>query len=148
MSFSIKKAIFKTLKITLITIASILILLFSLPYLFPQTVSNKIKQWANGSINGQLTFSGTGLSFFKHFPNLTLTLNDLSLKGSAPFSNDTLIAAKEVSFGIDLSSVFEKKITINKIYLNRALINIQADTAGHVNYNVYKSKSSTLSSAD
>jgi len=141
MSFSIKKTIFKTLKITAITIASLLLLLFALPYLFPKTVSDKIKQWANGSINGQLAFSETRLSFFKHFPSLTLTMYDLSLKGSAPFENDTLVAAKEVSLGIDLSSVFQKKITINKIFLDNAFINIQADTAGHVNYNVYKPKS-------
>ncbi len=143
MSVSVKKILFKILKISGITIASFLLLLFALPYLFPQTVSNKIKQWANGSINGQLQFSGTGLSFFKHFPSLTLTLNDFSLKGSAPFEKDTLIAAKEVSFGIDLSSVFQKKITINKIYLDEAFINILADSAGHVNYNVYKSKSAS-----
>jgi len=140
MSISIKKTLFKTIKITVITIASFLLLLFALPYLFPQTVSNKIKQWANGSINGQLEFSGTRLSFFKHFPSLTLTLNDFLLKGSAPFQNDTLIAAKDISFGIDVSSVFKDKITIDKIFLSDALINIQADTAGHVNYNVYKSK--------
>lgn len=143
MSTSLKKALFKTLKITVITVASLFLLLFALPYLFPQTVSNKIKQWANGSINGQLAFSTTRLSFFKRFPTLTLTLYDFSLKGSAPFQNDTLMAAKELSFGIDLWSVFQDRITINKIYLSQALINIQADTAGHVNYNVYKSKGST-----
>src|ERR1700712_4706722 len=98
MSLSIRKTVFKTLKITGIAIGTLLILLFALPILFPQTVSNKIKQWANGSINGQLEFSKTGLSFFKHFPNLTLTLYDLDLKGSAPFQKDTLVAAKEVSF--------------------------------------------------
>ncbi|MFI5140322.1 MAG: AsmA family protein, partial [Sphingobacteriales bacterium] len=146
MSLSIKKILIRTLKIAGITIAGFLLLLFTLPYLFPQTVSNKIKQWANGSINGQLSFSHTGLSFFKRFPSLTLTLYDLSLKGSAPFEKDTLIAAKEVSLGIDLSSVFQKKITINKIYLSKAFINIQADTAGHVNYNVYKSKNTTPAS--
>ncbi len=138
---------FKGLKIAGIVIGSLLLLLFALPYLFPQTVSNKIKQWANGSINGQLSFSHTGLSFFKRFPTLTLTLYDLSLKGSAPFQNDTLVAAKEVSFGIDLSSVFQKKITINKIYLSQAFIDIQADSAGHVNYNVYRSKNAKSASA-
>ena len=148
MSLSIKKIIFKTLKITGITVASLLILLFALPILFPQTVSNKIKQWANGSINGQLEFSKTGLSFFKHFPNLTLTLYDLDLKGSAPFQKDTLVAAKEVSFGIDLSTLFQKKLTINKIFLNTAFINIQSDSAGHVNYNVYKGKNAAASPAD
>ncbi|OCX53237.1 hypothetical protein BEL04_02720 [Mucilaginibacter sp. PPCGB 2223] len=142
MSSSITKKIFKTLKIITITVICLFILIFTLPYLFPQTVNNKIKQWANGSINGKIEFSGTRLSFFRHFPNLTLTLSDFSLKGSAPFQNDTLLAAKEVSLDINLSTLFRDNLTINKIYFTQALINIQADTAGHVNYNVYKAKPS------
>ena len=137
---NIKKNIVKILKIAGISITGLLIVVFSLPYLFPQTVSNKIKQWTKGSINGQMQFSKTGLSFFKHFPSLTLTLYDLSLKGSAPFETDTLVTAKEVSLGINLSSVFSKKITIDKIFLDHAFINIQTDTAGRVNYNVYKAQ--------
>ena len=148
MSLSVKKTIFKTLKITGITIGSLLILLFALPWLFPQTVSNKIKQFANGSINGKLDFSKTSLSFFKHFPNLTLTLYDLDLHGSAPFDKDTLVAAKEVSFGIDLTTLFEKKLTINKVFLSDAFINIQSDTAGRVNYNVYKGKGNNAAPTD
>lgn len=144
MSLSAKKIIFKSLKITGITIVSIIVLLFALPWLFPQTVSHKIKQFANSSINGKLDFSKTSLSFFKHFPNLTLTLYDVDLNGSAPFQKDTLVAAKEVSFGIDLSTLFQSKLTINKIFLDNAFINIQSDTAGHVNYHVYKGQKDFL----
>ncbi|WP_176852009.1 AsmA family protein [Mucilaginibacter sp. OK268] len=143
----IKKIIFKTLKISGITLVSLLLLMFLLPYLFPQTITNKIKQWAGGSINGKLNFTSTRLSFFKRFPALTLTLNDFSLGGSAPFQNDTLVAAKEVSLAIDLSSVFKSKININKIYLSQALINIQVDSSGKANYNVYKSKDSKPANA-
>ena len=138
MKLNPKKIIFSTLKIGGIVIAACIALLFLLPILFPQTVTQKIKQWANGSINGSLTFSGTGLSFFKHFPALTLTLYDVNLKGSAPFANDTLVAAKEIALGIDLGSVFKNKVTIDKIFLTNAFINIQADKTGHNNYSVFK----------
>ena len=140
MPLPVKKILLKTFKISAITIVSLLFLMFLLPYLFPQTVTQKIKQWAGGSINGKLAFSGTNLSFFKKFPALTLTLNNFSLTGSAPFEADTLVSAKEVSLAIDLSSVLKSKININKIYLNQALINIQVDSTGRSNYNVYKSK--------
>ncbi|QEC78281.1 AsmA family protein [Mucilaginibacter ginsenosidivorax] len=140
MPIPIKKILVKTLKITGITLVSLLVLMFLLPYLFPQTITNKIKQWAGSSINGKLNFSGTSLSFFKKFPALTLTLDDFSLNGSAPFQNDTLVAAKEISLAIDLSSVFKSKININRVYLSKATINIQVDSAGHGNYNVYKAK--------
>src|SRR5476649_284943 len=105
MPIHVKKILFKTIKISSIVIGSLLLVMFLLPYLFPQTFTKKIKGWANGSINGNISFSGTSLSFFKRFPALTLTLYDVNLKGSAPFENDTLMAAKEISLGIDLSSL-------------------------------------------
>ncbi|WP_330860468.1 AsmA family protein, partial [Mucilaginibacter sp.] len=134
-----KKILVKTLKISAITVVSLLLLMFLLPYLFPETVTQKIKQWAAGSVNSKLSFSSTRLSFFKKFPSLTLTLNDFVLNGSVPFQNDTLVSAKEISLAIDLSSVFKSKINVNKIYLDHALINIQVDSAGKANYSVYKS---------
>jgi AsmA protein len=129
----------RILKITGISIAAILLLLFLLPYLFPGFVSGKIRQWAHKSIRTELNFSSARLSFFRHFPALTLTLYDVKLKGSAPFENETLIDAREISLGVDLRSIFSE-VDIDKIYLENAFINIQADTAGHANYNIYISK--------
>lgn len=117
--------------------------MFLLPILFPQTITQKVKQLANQHLNGELSFSGTGLSFFKRFPELTLTLSDFELKGSAPFTKDTLAAAKEVSFAIDLSSLLRSRVQISKIYLSQATINIQVDKDGHANYNVYKASPQT-----
>jgi AsmA protein len=132
------KLLSRILKISGIVCLSILLLMFLLPVLFPQTITRKIKQLANQHINGKLSFSGTSLSFFKRFPELTLTLSDFELKGSAPFDNDTLAAAKEVSLAIDLSSLLRSRVQLSKIYLSQAAINIQVDSAGHANYNVYK----------
>jgi AsmA protein len=149
MSSPVKRILLKTLKISGIVIGSLLLLMFILPFLFPQTITNKIKEWANGNINGHVAFSSTSLSFFKHFPSLTLTLYDVDLNGSAPFEKDTLVSSKEISLGIDLSSVFSSKVTIDKIYLDNALINIQVDSAGHANYNIYKgSKQNADTKAD
>jgi AsmA protein len=143
MKIPIKKILLKTLKISGIAIGSILLLMFLLPILFPTTITNKIKQLANNSLNGKVSFSGTSLSFFKRFPELTLTLEDFSLKGSAPFEEDTLVAAKDISFALDLTSLLKTKIQVSKIYLNKAFINIEVDSSGKANYNVYKSKPPT-----
>jgi len=134
----LKKILFKTLKITGIVIGSLLLLMFLLPVLFPKTITEKIKQVMNQKINGQINFSSTSLSFFKRFPELTLTLENFSLKGSAPFQQDTLIAAKDISFAVDLTSLLGSKINISKVYLSNAFINIEVDSAGHPNYLVYK----------
>lgn len=132
--------LFKTLKIAGVATGAIILLLFLLPYLFPGFVSTRIRQWAKGSVNSELSFSSARLSFFRHFPALTLTLYDFKLKGSAPFEKETLLEADEVALGVDLTSIFSE-LKIDKIFLTKAFINIQVDTAGRANYNVYVSKS-------
>ncbi|MGF6929634.1 AsmA protein [Chitinophaga sp. W2I13] len=145
----VKKTAIKTLKIISISIAAIFLLLFLLPVLFPTAISNKIKTWTNNSITGDLNFSRARLSFFNHFPSLTLTLYDFSLKGAAPFKQDTLIAANEVALGVNLASIFSSAINIDEIYLTRGDIHVLTDAEGHPNYNVYKSApASAASQAD
>ncbi len=135
------RGIWKLLKFTGITAGSMLLLLFLLPYLFPRFVSNKIRQWARQSIQTELHFSSARLSFFRHFPALTLTLYNVRLNGSAPFEKEQLVKADEIALGVDLRSVFSE-VTIDKIFLTNALINIQVDSAGRPNYNIYASKQS------
>ena len=135
----------RLLKWTGIVVGSLIVLLFLLPYLFPGFVSSKIRNWAHHSIRTELTFSKARLSFFRHFPDLTLTLYDVRLKGSAPYADQELIDADEISLGVNLSTIFSE-VDIDKIYLTNAFINVQADTAGHANYNIYISKKSKPSS--
>ena len=133
------KVLKKILTISGITIASILLLMLLLPVLFPGFVADKIKKWANNAITTELNFSKARLSFFNHFPSLTLTLYDVSVMGSAPYAKDTLLNADEVALGIDLSTVFSELILIDKIYLTEADIFIKVNAEGAANYNVYKS---------
>ena len=140
MNISVKKRIVKIVKIAGISLGTLLLLLFLLPTIFPETLTNQVKKFANEKLNGELSFKETHLSFFTHFPSLTLSLDDFLLKGSAPFQKDTLIAAKEVAFGINLKSVFfDEKIKIDKIFISEGTILIKVNKKGEPNYNVYVS---------
>lgn len=133
-----KKPLLKVFKIAGLCICGMLILLFLIPALFPGKVVEKLKGWANESLNGELDFSRAGLSFFNHFPSLTVTLYDVSLKGSAPFKKDTLVAADEIALGINVGSlIFGRQIHIDKIFLSDARISVLVNEAGEANYNVY-----------
>ncbi|HEX5155286.1 MAG TPA: AsmA family protein [Parafilimonas sp.] len=148
MKIFIKRSIRKILKITSITIGSILLLMFVLPILFPDFVAGKIKLWANNAITTKLDFSKARLSFFNHFPSLTLTLYDVSLMGSEPYPTDTLLNAHEVALGIDLSTVFSSRIRIDEIFFTKGLINIKVDENGSANYNVYKPDTTATTSTN
>lgn len=138
----------KVLKITGITLASVLLLLFVTPYLLPDTISREVKKWLNGNIKGEVKFDSSNLSFFKHFPSLTFSLHNLSLKGAAPFQQDTLLFTKELSFRVDLSTVFSDQVKIDQIFIDQADIHIEVDEKGNANYNVYQSKTDTTKKTD
>jgi AsmA protein len=142
-----KKNLIKALKISGITLGSILLLMFLLPVLFPRFASEKIKLWANNAITTELNFSRVRLSFFNHFPSLTLTLHDVTLMGSAPYTKDTLLKADEIAFGIDLSTVFSQKLNIDKIFFDGGEISVKVNKEGLANYNVYKSGGKKKSSS-
>ncbi|MDR6763325.1 AsmA protein [Flavobacterium sp. 2755] len=138
MKTSFKNISLKILKWTGIVIAGILLLLFLLPLLFPGKVASEVKKIANERLDTKLEFSKSKLSFFTHFPSLTVSLDDLSMTGSKPFSNDTLLRAEQVAFGINLKRlIFDSEVKINKLYVSNALINVMVNEKGQANYNIY-----------
>src|ERR1039457_7037730 len=141
----------KTLKITCIVLAIIfslfLFLLFS-PFLFKAKFAEIIKNMANKTLRTEMNFSAMDVSFFHHFPNLTITLSDLSLKSSAPFGKDTLIKARDISFGVDVKSIFKGPLRITRVYLNKARIIVQYNEKGASNFDVYNSSSDSTETTD
>ncbi|KUJ63406.1 hypothetical protein AR687_04470 [Flavobacteriaceae bacterium CRH] len=137
-----KSALLKTGKYLGITFLVIFGLLFLMPIVFEDQIKDQIKKTANEKLSAELNYSDVSVSFFRHFPSLTLTLNDLSLNGSAPYKKEKFITAKEVSFGIDVASlIFSKSVKIDQIYLSDSFINVKVNKKGEANYNVYKSTS-------
>ncbi len=133
-----KRFALKTLKIAGLSVAGILLLLFLIPLLFPGTVVEKVKGWANSQLEAKLDFSSVRLSFFSHFPSLTVSLYDVSLNGSVPFEKDTLLTARELALGINIGSLlFQKQVHIDEIFVAGASIHVQVNEAGEANYNIY-----------
>jgi AsmA protein len=144
-----RSIVFKIMKYVGITFVVILGLLFLTPILFADQIKEQIKKTANERLSAELNYSDVSVSFFRHFPSLTLTLNDLKLNGSAPYKNEKFITAKEVSFGIDVASlIFSKSVKIDQIYLSDSFINVKVNSNGEANYNIYKSTAHASASKD
>jgi AsmA protein len=143
-SISYKAIFFKVLKYTGITLVVLLALMFITPLVFSDKIREQVKKTANEKLNGELNYSEANVSFFTHFPSLTLTLTDFKLNGSAPFQKEKFITADEVAFGINLSSlVFGKTVKVDQIFLSNSLINVKVNKKGEANYNVYIAEAAT-----
>lgn len=137
-AIKVKKVLVKAAKYTGIGLITILSLMFLAPIVFSDKLKEEIKKTANKKLAGEMNYSDVNVSFFRHFPSLTLTLDDFKLNGSAPFQKERLIDAKEISFGINISSlIFGESIKIDEIYLSNSSINIKVNKDGLANYNVY-----------
>ena len=136
---SLKSISLKVLKYLGITLVSLLAFMFIAPYVFADKINTEIKKIANEKLNAKLDYSESNISFFNHFPSLTVGLQQFKLSGSAPYENEKLITAKEIAFGINVSSLlFGKSINIDKIFVSDADINVKVNKEGLANYNVYK----------
>jgi AsmA protein len=118
--------------------------MFITPLIFSDKIKEQVKKTANQKLNGELNYTDAKVSFFAHFPSLTLTLTDFNLNGSAPYQNEKLVSADEVAFGINVSSlIFGKSINIDQIFLSNSLINVKVNKKGEANYNVYIAEATT-----
>src|ERR1700675_1846498 len=80
----------------------LLTLLLVLPMLFRDQIAQRVKTAVNQNINARVDWSDVGLSFFRHFPNLTLTLDGLTAVGVDRFQSDTLAQAAHLRASVSL----------------------------------------------
>lgn len=147
MKKTVSNTFIKVIKFSIISLVVLLAVLFIIPIIFPGKIAQEVKTFANERLEGELNFSEADLSFFHHFPSLTLTFDDFKLKGSTPFKKETLISANEIAFGINIKSLlFDSKVKIDKIYISGALINVKVNERGEANYNVYLSDDKVVAS--
>lgn len=126
----------KILKISGISLGGIVLLLLITPYFFKDSINSGIKEISKSYIKTEVDFKDLDISFFKHFPNLTVTLTNSSVKSSQPFQNENLIDAKEIGLGVDITSLLGDKIIFNKLYIENANIRMKIDSLGKNNFDI------------
>jgi len=131
------KRIKKILKILLITLLVILTILIVTPLLFKKQILNKAIQVANESVHARVDFVDLKLSFFKNFPRMTVTLEDLSVINLEPFDGDTLVAFHEFSAAVNVMSLISgDAIEVKSILLDQAHLSGKILEDGTANWDI------------
>ena len=138
----------KILKIVGIIFIVLIAGITAVPFLFKDKIVAKVKTTINQNINAKVDFGDFDLSVWKHFPNLTFTLNDLSVVGINDFKDDTLCGIKQFEVAINLFDVIKgDNYSVNGIYLRSPRIFAKVLANGKANYNITKPDSSASKSA-
>lgn len=132
----------KVLKITGISILTIILLLIALPFVFQGKIKDMVKQFINQNLNAQVEFSDVSLSFIRSFPQAHVEVSDLLITNFEPFKDETFVSAKNMSFSMSVKELFKKAsddpLVVNKIYIDEALITLKTDALGNTNYAITK----------
>ncbi len=127
----------KALKIIGIIVVVIFLLLLILPFAFKGKIVELVKEQANKNLKAKVEFSDVNLSLIRHFPNLSVAIEDLSVVGVTPFEGDTLASMKDLNLTLDIMSVINgDQIIVKKIGLDQPVINILVLKDGTANYDI------------
>ncbi len=124
------------LKIFLVLFLVIMIALISIPMVFKGEIMQKLKAEVNNNVKAQIDWTDFSASLFRGFPDLKITLNNLSVVGMEKFEGDTLVAFDKFIMNIDLISIFSKQIKIKSIIMDKPVVRAIILADGSVNWDI------------
>lgn len=127
----------KIFKVTGIILLIIIGILFAAPFFFKDKLVAVVKEQLNKQLVAKTDFSDLNLSFFRHFPKVSLALEKLSIVGLNDFTKDTLISADEIDVAVNLFSVLNTEdMKISSINISHPRIHAIVLKDGRANWDI------------
>lgn len=129
----------KALKITGIVIGVLLLILIVVPIALRGKIDQIVKKEVASMLDARLDFDRLGISLIRHFPHASLDLKGLTLVGTEPFAEDTLVSAGRISVVVNLMSLFgDSGFEVTRLVLSRPSVTALKLADGRVNWNIVK----------
>jgi hypothetical protein len=145
----------KAVKWVLIIFGGLIILIlaaaFILPIVFKDDIKAAIDKELAKSVNADVQFEADkfDLSLFKHFPNITATMEDFGVINRAPFEGEILFATEKFQVDVNLGDIlFGDQLRVKGISLIRPIINIKVNKDGKANYDIAIPSADTTSTEE
>jgi hypothetical protein len=117
----------------------ILVLLIAGTVIFKKQIKTEVEKAINRSVNAKVAFTDYKLGFFKNFPNLSFSLENLYVVGINKFEGDTLAGFKSFDLVFNLRSLLGKSgYEIKAFIIDRALVNGIVLKDGTANWDIVK----------
>lgn len=126
----------KFFKVFFIVLFVLFVIILAVPLAFKGQLMDIAKREVNKSVKAQVDWTGFHVSLFKGFPDLKVTMDDLSVMGIGAFEGDTLVAFRGFSAKVDLFSAFSGKAVVKSIILDRPVINAIAMDDSTFNWDI------------
>lgn len=126
-----------------------LLIMIFFPILFHNWISEKVTDVTSDFLSSELHFTDTEATFFRHFPSLTLTMEDAEVMGSGPYYKEPLIKSEALVFTISIwRLLLTNKVKIEEIDLDNSRVSFKTDRFGRSNYLIFKNAQTDTTKAD
>ena len=125
-------------------VIGIVLLAWVLAFIFEDEVKAYFLQKINSKLNTRVEIGKMNFSLLDHFPNATISLEQVKAHHSKPFSGaGNLLEAARIDFSFSVLDLFSGQYSIKRIDLSDGAVNILRNTDGTVNYELIKPDSSS-----
>lgn len=132
----------KIAKIIGIIVLLLIIALVSVPFLFKDTIKEKVLTMVNENLNAKVSFDDISINLFKNFPNANVSLENLSVVNIAPFEGDTLVYANQLGVKVNLKDIIFKgendPYSLLGFSIENALVNVSINSEGKGSFDIVK----------
>jgi hypothetical protein len=128
--------------------ALILLALLLVPILFEDRIAARARLEIGKRVDARVDWADAGLTFFRNFPNVTLTLEDLSVLGTDRFEGDTLAFVPRFRLVLDVGTIlFGDQTVVRAIVVDRPVANLVVLADGRANWDIMKPREAAAATA-
>ena len=126
----------KIIKISVLVFVLLLVTIVALPFVFQGKIEEAVKTAVNENINADVEWTDYGLSLFRSFPDMTISLDSLTVIGKGDFEGVELVSIPRLDISLDIISLFGDSAKINSFSLKNPYINVIVAEDGLANYDI------------
>jgi len=111
-----------------------------LPMIYKDDIKALIDKELEKTLNATVVFDTDNfhMSLIKHFPDVTIGVENFGIINKAPFEGEILFAVERFDVVVNLKKILiDNEMTIEGIYLDGPVINLIVDEHGNMNWDVY-----------
>ncbi|WP_181304795.1 AsmA-like C-terminal region-containing protein [Rufibacter sp. XAAS-G3-1] len=111
-----------------------------IPVFFKDKIKERLDEEIAKSINARVLYetNNVSLSLFRTFPDLGLSVKELTIVGKDSFQRDTLAYLPDFNLGLDLMSVITgNEIEINSVQLDQPRLKLLVLKSGKANWDIF-----------
>lgn len=134
------------------TVGSLLLALLIVPLLFADQIEARVRTEIERATALQVSWTDSGLTFFRNFPNPTLSLSGLTAVGTGRFEGDTLAAVDNVRLALDGRSAIgalrgSSALIVRSLRVEEPSLRLQVDEEGLKSWDVLAERDETTQEA-